>query len=38
MQIQQKWKTIFIRSSTSKLCAIVGAGASHDTTHNISKN
>jgi hypothetical protein len=38
MQILQKWKTIFIKSSTLKICAIFGAGASNDTTHNISKN
>jgi hypothetical protein len=28
----------FYKSSTLKLCAMFGAGASNDTTHNISKN
>jgi hypothetical protein len=31
-------KNIFIKRFTSELCASFGIGASHDLTHNISKN
>jgi hypothetical protein len=37
-QILHKRKTIHIKIFTSLICAIFGTGASHNLTHNISKN